>query len=71
MDSISGHQGTYCGEEVRVVLHRILVNFFVVVAEDIQSKQIVLSLIVKGLELVEVQGNGITVVEVCIILLCE
>lgn len=71
MDSISGHQGTYCREEVRVVLHRVLVYFFVVVPKNVQSKQTVLSLVVKGLELVEVKGNGIAVVEVCIILFGE
>jgi hypothetical protein len=55
---------TYCGEEIWVVLNRELVDFFVVVTENVQC--IILCTIVEGLEFAEDQMNSITIIEVCI-----
>lgn len=59
---------TYSLEEVRIVLHGVVVGLFVVLAQDVDSKLVVYSLSIERLKTRQDDADSIASVEISILL---
>jgi hypothetical protein len=61
-------EDTYSLEEVRIVLHRVVMDFFVVLAQNVDSKLVVHSLSIERLESRQDDADSITSIQISVLL---